>query len=156
MKFLILGNAFILFTSIAVKAETPTTTMFIVQKQSGFVAAEQSYRIDCQVDASKTNLVWTSGRDPKTYESHLATRFTTALPDAPAVRAALKKAAHSKLQHSSGPTDFPTSRYFGVIGGVVVDRYVKLLIDRSTNIYRNTAPKTDALLELADLNCSIP
>ncbi len=147
-----------LLSSVAIAADPTdsTLTMFIVQRQSGFVAAENSYKVQCQVEAEKTNKVWSKGRDSQIKEENADTVYTEKIPNADAVRAQLRAAAKGTLAYSTGPTDKPTARFYGIIEGPVVDQYVKLLINKSTDIWKNTADETTALLEFADLNCPIP
>ena len=131
-------------------------TIFIVRRQTGLVAAENSYKIQCQIDADKTSRIWHKGRDPQVYEDSVPTVYTETLPDLAAVRILLDDSAKGTLTKSTGPTDGPTSRYYGVLQGTVVVRYVKLFINKSTLIYKNSSGGTDALMQLADANCVVP
>ena len=159
----ILGFVVLVFVALGAEmaiADPPSQaddqTLFIVRRQTGLVAAESSFKIQCQIDADKTNRIWQKGRDPQVHEDSVDTVYTTELPDLDAVRTLLDDASKSTLTKTTGPTDSPTSRYYGVLQGTVVDRYVKLLINKSTLIFKNNSIGTDALLRLADSNCVVP
>ena len=131
-------------------------TLLIVHRQSGFIAAENSYRLECQVDGASTSRLWTKGRDTTVHEDSAPTQFTTKLKSIEETLAASTEAADGSMNNTTVPTDRPTSRYYGMIEGPAVDQYVKLLIDKSSVVAQNGSARTVDLLELANLNCPLP
>ncbi|MGZ3652337.1 MAG: hypothetical protein ACXVB9_17810 [Bdellovibrionota bacterium] len=123
-----------------------------VTKNSGFVAPEYSYHVECSIGSRTTLMRTRLGENGRTLTRSFSTRYTRGLNNAFRVANLIASVADGRLVTTPGPTDMPTSSYYAFLE----TRRVTLLIDESIRRIRNSAPGVNSLIQLADLNCPVP
>lgn len=137
---------------LALATTTSAAPLLSVTKSSGFVPPRLAYRLECSVGTSTTVRRIRLGQSGRTILRSMPTRYTPAVPNSRLALALIAAAARGRILESSGPTDMPTSSYYGFFSS----RRVLLFVDQSYRKFRNLSPGVGALLELGNRNCPTP
>jgi hypothetical protein len=144
----------VLFSALLFVIQTLSASamqLIAVTKNSGYVAPEYSYSMNCGVGTPYTKMRIRLG-ESRTIVRTVQTRYTALVPNAQTAMNLISVAANGSFVTYGGRTDGPTSSYYGLLGS----RRVLLLLDESFRVTRNTAPPVQALLDFANLNCPTP
>lgn len=152
MKQLFVAALVILVFDVAFGSSS--TSLMLIKKNSGFVPAEQSYSIVCEIHSDVVLRRWKKGGDSHEAFDSAPTQFSRAVSDAKRARALLKESTKGQLRTSLGPTDGPTASYVGLLEDEVVSIRIKILEIAGTEIHKNTARATSALVAFANANCT--
>lgn len=123
-----------------------------VTKRSGFVPPRLAYNVECSIGTVITTRRIRLGQSGRTIIRSIPTQYTPAVPDARRALGLIALAMRGRLVTTPGPTDMPTSSYYGFFSG----RRVLLYVDESIRKTRNTSAGTGALLRLGNQNCPTP
>jgi hypothetical protein len=135
--------------------ELPVRVLMNIKKFSGMVPNSQTYSLVCEIRNDTSQRRWSKAGGVPQVDSK-PTIYTANVPDATKALSFLQEASQGQIVSSRGPTDGPTALYMGIIEGDVVSLHIRLLDDRSTEVYRNSAASVAALLAFGDANCAMP
>jgi hypothetical protein len=141
----------LLFSATMFGSSAFAAPLISVTKASGFVMPMFSYNLNCTINPANTIMQLRRGQRPAVISAHM-THFTSQVPNAFMASRMIALAAGGLLISSPGPTDLPTSSFYGFWG----NRKVPLLINQSILIRRNNGRTVNALLQFANLNCPAP